>query len=294
MSKILLRAAGVHGVLVLFVAAIYTNSAQPPTIEQTFPLQITIESTFETDISSIGQQQHDQAATAGMELPYFAVFHGEINGEDHWVLGCRKESALRESLPCTNLPVGEYRGRWIHDHSLLQVVGGSPENPIMRFLAVSDNPKSPPSDNDPLLHDAVFDFPVRFPDGKSLKDYPVLVHVYGGSSLDLPVGSLPAHTKCTAQNWSAYQTSVKCTDYPAVEIRRGYVTLNISVGYVPFASLHCEAKWRSHCSMLDPGLYYARADKTKFILLTHNQQGKPQEVGFAVETAREKVQSPVK
>ena len=273
------------------------SSAAPqnPSIEQSFPLQVTIESTFETDMSAISQQQQAQAATMGMELPYFAVFHGKINGEDHWVLGCRKENSLRESIPCTNLPVGEYRGRWIHDYKLLQIVGGPQESPITRFLTVSNNVKSPPPSDDFLLHATAFDFPVRFPDGKSPKDYPALVHVYGGASLEIPVGSMPAHSSCTAHTWSAYQTSVDCATYPAIEIHRGYVTLDISVEAVPFASLHCEAKWRwSHCSMLDPGLYYARADKDRLVLLTHDQNGKPQEVGFAAEFPRDKGQSPIK
>lgn len=277
------------------LSALSSTIPQSASADKTFPLQITIESAVETDISTISQEQRIQAATMGMELPYFAVFHGKINGEDHWVFGCRKENVLRESLPCTSLPVGEYKGRWIHDYNLLQIVGGPPENMIVRFLTVGNNVKSPPSSDDPVLSQGVFDFPVRFPDGKSVKDYAALVHVYGGASLELPVGELPAHDNCTVHAWSAYQTSVNCASYPAIEIRRGYVTLNISVKTVSFASLHCEAKWRwSHCAMLDPGLYYSRVDKDRMVLLTHDQQGKPQEVGFEVELPRDRVQSPVK
>lgn len=270
---------------------------QTPTIEQSFPLGITIDSSQMVDFSAnISQQQQAQAANVGMELPSFAVFDGKINGENHWVFGCRKENALRESLPCTDLPIGEYRGRWIHDHSLLQIIGSGGDL-VTRFLTVSDNPKSPPSDDDPLMHGAVFDFPVRFPNGKGVKDYPVLVHVYGGYSVELPIGSLPARTRCTAQTWATYQiqTTVNCVDYPAIEIHRGYVGLDISVGYVSHASLHCEAKWRwSHCSMLDPGLYYARVEKNRFILLTHDDGGNPQEIGFTAQIAEDRVQSPIK
>jgi TPR repeat protein len=266
-----------------------------PTPADLFPLDIAIDSTFETDISAISQQQQVQAATIGMELPYFAVFHGKINGEDHWVLGCRKENVLRESLPCTSLPVGEYRGRWIHDYNLLQIVGGPPERPIMRFLTVSKNVKSPPPPDDPVLHGAVFDFPVQFPNGQSVKAYPALVHVYGGASLEIPIGQLPAHSSCSVYTWSAYQTSVNCAAYPSIEIHRGYVTLNISAEAISFASLHCEAKWRwSHCAMLDPGLYYARVDKDRMVLLTHDVQGKPHEVTFEVELPREGAKSPIK
>jgi len=264
--------------------------------EDTFPLQVTIETTFDAaDLISISQQQILKAAAMGIEPPFMAVFHGKINGEDHWVFGCRYENPLRQSLPCTNLPLGQYKGRWIHDYSLIQIVGGTPESPLMRFLTVSNNVKSPPSADDPILHGAVFDFPVRFPDGKNLKDYPLLVHVYGGASLELPVGQLPARGNCSVYSWSAYQTSVNCASYPAIEIHRGYVTLDISVEAASFASLHCEAKWRwSHCAMLDPGLYYARMDKSRMVLLTHNEQEKPQEVGFDVELPRDGTQSPIK
>ena len=274
--------------------ALPTQQSTPT--EQTFPLQVTIETTFDTaDSSSISQQQLAQATAMGMEPPFFAVFHGKIDGEDHWVFGCRYENPLRQSLPCTNLPLGQYKGRWIHSYHLIQIVGGTPGSPLVRFLAVSNNAKNPPSADDPILHDAVFDFPVRFPDGKNLKDYPLLVHVYGGASLELPVGQLPAHGNCSVYSWSAYQTSINCASYPAIEIHRGYVTLDISAEAASFASLHCEAKWRwSHCAMLDPGLYYARMDKNHMVLLTNDGQGKPQEVGFDVELPRDGAQSPIK
>jgi hypothetical protein len=46
--------------------------------------------------------------------------------------------------------------------------------------------------------------------------------------------------------------------------------------------------------MLDPGLYYARVDKDRMILLTHDVQGKPHEVAFEVELPREGAKSPIK
>ena len=264
-------------------------------IQQNFPLQIIIQSARDSGLSGISQEAQTNAANIGMEVPYFVIFQGTINGEDHWVFGCRKENLLRESVPCTTLPIGQYRGRWIHDHYLIQVIGGSAESPTMRFLTVSDNPKSPPTANDPVLGLRAFNFPLILPNGKTLKDYPVLVHVYGGYSLDLPVGQLPAHSRCNVYTWSAYQTSVNCAAYPAVEIHRGYVNLDVSMEAIDFASLHCEAKWRwSHCSMLDPGLYYARIEKNRLVLLTHNQNGKPQEVGFSADLPRDAAESPVK
>jgi len=46
--------------------------------------------------------------------------------------------------------------------------------------------------------------------------------------------------------------------------------------------------------MLDPGLYYARVEKNRFILLTHDDGGNPQEIGFTAQIAEDRVQSPIK
>ena len=264
-------------------------------ISKTFPLQVTIRSSVGSDLSSISEEQRSQAAAVGMALPYFVVFRGNIDGESHWVFSCRKENALRESIPCAPVPAGMYYGRWIFDHSMIQIVNDSSEDPITRFLTASTDPKNPPSKDDPVLQETPYDFPVRFPKGKGLSDYAGLVHVYGGVSLELPAGQLPARGNCNVYTWSTYQTSVNCTSSPPVEIHRGYVTLDISTAEDPFASLHCEAKWRwSHCAVLDPGLYYVRIDGRRLILLTHKQDGKPEEIGFEVNAPKTEARSPVK
>ena len=268
-----------------------TGVVQP----EEFPLRVTISSVEVSDLTEgISPEKLAEASADGLEAPYFVFFRGMIDGEDHWIFSCRKENRLRESLPCTPIPTGIYSGRWIFDHTMVEIVGGA-EKGITRFLAVSENEKSPPSADDPLLQMPVFNFPVRFPASKSVKDYTVFAHIYGGSSIELPAASLPEHTRCNAYAWSDYQGSVNCTSYPAIEITRGYVTLDFSAGKVPFASLNCEAKWRwSHCSLLDPGLYYGRIVKNRLILLTHDANGKPVEVGFEVQMPRSKVESPAK
>lgn len=300
----ILRGFSVHQLipkrLLLTLAALTTmpllHYGQTPGTTDNFPLQVTIDSVRETDASiGISAEQRAQAAANGMELPYFVFFDGKINGDGHFVLSCRKENSLRESLPCTKIPIGEYRGRWIHNHVNLEIIGAPDGKQITRFLIVESKENDPPPADDPLLQMTAFDFPVRFPSGKGFADYPVLAHVYGGFSIELPVGMMPERTRCTAYVWSSYQGSVNCSDYPAVQVTRGYVTLDISAGKVPFASLRCEAKWRwSHCSLLDPGLYYGRIDKDRMILLTHDANGNPVEVGFEVQTDQKRVESPVK
>lgn len=271
------------------------GGAPASSIGKTFPLRVDIRSSVGSDLSGISQEMQSKAAAMGMALPYFVVFRGDIDGENHWLFSCRKENTMRESIPCAPVPAGMYYGRWIFDHSMIQIVNNSSQDPITRFLTASTDPKNPPSKDDPVLQETPYDFPVRFPKGKSISDYAGLVHVYGGVSLELPAGQLPARGNCNIYTWSTYQTSVNCTSSPPVEIHRGYVTLDISTAEDPFASLHCEAKWRwSHCAVLDPGLYYARIEGRRLILLTHRQDGKPEEIGFEVSAPKAGVQSPVK
>lgn len=262
--------------------------------ENALPLQVTID-TVQDFLTPISPQQQVQAATFGVALPGFVMFRGTINGENHWVLSCRREVMGQESVPCTLIPTGVYRGRWIHDHFLLQIVGGPPDALLTRFLTVASNPKDPAPPDDPLTHDAVFNFSVKFPGNKSYSDYPLLVHVYGSVSLELPVGQLPAQSSCNAYS-GTYQTTVNCTASPPIEIRRGYVTVDFSSGRINYGSMTCEAKWRwSHCSGLAPGFYFARVDKNRIIMLTHDSKGDPHEVGFEAHLPNEPaLQSPIK
>lgn len=271
------------------------TTPQNSSLERAFPLTVKIDKSTVINPEADEPGLLSKAVSMGIAPPIFVVFRGNIDGQNHWVFGCRKENALRESIPCAPVPAGTYHGRWIYDHSLLQIVNESTESPITRFLTVSPNPKNMPPKDDPVLQVTPYDFPVRFPNGKSLSDYVGLVHVYGGVSMDLPVGRLPGHENCNIYSWSTYQTSVNCTSSPPIEIHRGYVTLEISTSEDPFASLHCEAKWRwSHCSVLAPGLYYARIRGKRLILLTHKKDGKPEEIGFEVSIPQTGVESPVK
>jgi hypothetical protein len=258
-----------------------------------FPLQVTITASEDYPMN-VSAAQRVQAASMGAATPDFMMFRGTINGESHWVFGCRKEVMGHESVPCTMIPIGEYRGRWTHDYSLIEIVGGAPL--ITRFLTVDKNVKDPPNADDPLLHLSVFNFAVKVPDGRTTNDYPILLHVYGSVSLQLPVRQAPARSNCNAYTWSAYQTTVNCTASPAREIDHGFVTADVSIGSISHAFLNCEAKWRwSHCAAVEPGLYYARADKKHLILLTHDSKGNPREIGFEANLPNDPaLQSPIK
>jgi len=248
-----------------------------------FPLHITIES------STVLNPSSDAALTAEADSMGAAplgliLFSGEINGENHWVLSCRKENPLQESNLCTDLPHTEYRGRWVHGFDILQIVGGGPDAPIMRFLDVSKNEKSPPKQGDAALRSPIYDFAVNFPKGKTAQDFPMLVHVYGGVTLNLPVGQIPARSSCSMTTWTAYQTNINCVSYPSVEIDRGYVTLTVSIGDDQYESLNCEAKWRwSRCSAIAPGFYYARMGKKNRLMVLTDDDGQPKEVGFSFQ-----------
>jgi hypothetical protein len=153
----------------------------------------------------------------------------------------------------------------------------------MRFLDVSKDVKNPPPPDDPAYRLPIYDFAVNFPKGKTAQDYPMLVHVYGGVTLSLPVGRIPARSHCSMTTWTAYQTNIDCVSYPSVEIDRGYVTLSVSIGTDRYKSLNCEAKWRwSRCSNIDPGFYFARMEENNRIEVLTNDDGKPKEIGFEV------------
>ena len=296
-SLFYLLALGLFGVSAFTqnVPPTQTDSANAVQTEDAFPFKIVIESVLDLDVTHMSRKEEIESAENGIEPPHWVYFYGTLNGENHWVFDCRKENTLHESIPCTTIPTGEYRGRWIHNNSIMQIVGGPPEKQISRFLNVSANPKNPLIGDDPVLHYGIYNFPVQFPSGKGLKDYPILAHIYDGNSLAIPTRTLPARTRCNIHTWSVYQTTVNCNERPPIEIHSGYVTLDFSAGEISFASLHCDVGWRwSHCSVLDPGLYYTRIDKDRVMLLTHDEDGKPREVGFSMQTPNNRIQSPIK
>jgi hypothetical protein len=171
----------------------------------------------------------------------------------------------------------------VHDSSVLQIVGGSAGAHMTRFLMVTSDPNNPAPEDDPVMRLPAYDFNVPLPNGRSLDSFPFLIHIYGSQSMELPAGTLPGRITCTESTWNPIQTTVNCTSLPPVEIHRGYVDVDFSSGHRGMASMHCEAKWRwSGCSALEPGFYYARQEKDRLMVLVHENNGKPREVGFEV------------
>ncbi len=269
--------------LLLFFCVSWLISIHAQT-ENSFPLHLVIESSSEPDLG-ISAEQLAEAAADGDSPPGFVIFRGTINGERHWTFTCRKENKLREINPCTKIPAGEYRARWVHNYGMLELLDDSQNLvPSTRFLIVDQDRKNPAPDNDPVFDSPIVEFPANFPSGKGIKDYPLLLHVYGGSVLDLTVGTLPARTNCSAQVWSSTMATTRCSQLPAREIHRGYVSVDLSAGNELYASMTCEAKWRwSHCSVIDPGFYYAKIDKNRIVVLSQGQDGKAKEIGFEIK-----------
>jgi hypothetical protein len=281
--------------IILALASVIPCESQTP--QDDFPLNITIDSARDA-LLKLSANEEAEDARMGIAPPGLMMFRGAINGEHHWIFTCRKEVSGRESVPCTLIPIGEYRGRWVHDTSLLQIVGGPSEDPIIRFLMVRNEAKDPALPNDPVLLTQVYDFNVVLPNGKPLSNYPFLIHVYGSVSMEIPVGTRPGRTTCNESTWNPIQTTVNCTTLPPREIHHGYVTVDFSSVNRGMASMHCEAKWRwSSCSALEPGFYYARADdrKERLFVLTHDSNRKPKEIGFEVNMpADPATKSPIK
>jgi hypothetical protein len=282
------------GILLLALVNGRAGAYQNHPVDQDFPLRVTIDRLVDA-YQNAPASLIAESTSMGMAPPGLVMFWGAIDGRHNWIFQCRKENPNRESIPCTALPVGEYRGRWVHDYNTIQLVREDSGGPITRFLDVQADPKNPPSSDDPTLQAVPFDFRVPYPEGKSGKDYSLLVHVYSSLTLSLPDGELPAHTSCKVYSWTAIQTSIDCMSTPPVELHRGYVDVNFGVGTKNNLTMHCEAKWRwSRCSALEPGFYYGRIEKDRIVLLTHDAQAKPHEVGFEFRPPESKTVSPIK
>jgi hypothetical protein len=256
----------------------------PYELDKSFPLHIQITSTTVGD--PIPPKSAAEGESIGMAPLYFVIYRGKMNGEDHWIFSCQRENRLHESNPCTDLPPAEYRGRWIHDHNLVQVLGGSSSDQIARFWQVAPNPNiSPALSDDPVYQFPVFDFETMLPKGRVQNDYSVLVHIYGGVALDFSIGQIPSRTQCTSVAWTAQQTTTTCSAYPPIDIHRGTVTMEVSMERITYASINCDVKWHwSKCAVVAPGFYYARLDnKDHLILLTHDDKGQPNEITFQVQ-----------
>jgi hypothetical protein len=270
------------------------GECQAPPAPSDFPLDIRI-SQVQDMTAAFPVADAVKGAQLGMAPEGFILFRGSINGDSHWLMQCRPEVLGRESVPCTTIPKGEYKGRWIHDHINLQLMGG-PNDSMTRFLIVSADPKNPPAPHATPPLAPIYGFSVVYPNGKAASDYPIFIHVYGSVSQSFAVGQIPAQSSCSAQSWTPYQTTLNCTTRPAREIDRGYVTVDFSASVTMYASMDCWAKWRwSHCSALEPGFYYARPDKNRMIVLTHDGKGNPKEIGFEPHIPNDPaLQSPMK
>lgn len=270
-----------HLTFVLILASISLLHGQQPPLSD-FPLTVTIDKGGDYTLK-LSASEEIENAKMGIAPPGLFMFWGAINGEHHWVFVCRKEVSGRESVPCTLIPAGEYRGRWVHDSSVLQIVGDTAGSPMTRFLMVTSDTNNPAPKDDPVMRLPAYDFNIPLPKGRSLDSFPFLIHVYGSQSMELPTGTLPGRITCNESTWNPIQTTVNCTSMPPVEIHRGFVDVDFSSGKRGSVSMHCAAKWRwSSCSALEPGFYYARQDKDRLMVLVHESDGKPKEIGFEV------------
>jgi len=270
--------------LLVFLAASAALSAQQTKIdssESQYPLNIVIQSSQVPNVD-LGARPLAEGEQRGVASPKVIVFKGTINGEDHWGFSCRRENQLYETNPCTDLPTTAYRGRWVHEHSEIQIVSKSPH--IERFLDVFVVEKNPPDDDDAVYLNPTFDFNIPYPKKKSVKDYPILVHVYDSAALRVAVGQLPGRSDCTSKTSPVTnQTNTSCTTSSGQTISRDFVTLDASLDKVPFASLTCSVRllW-SRCEELLPGFYFARVDNMGRLMVLTEDSKKPKEIGFEV------------
>jgi hypothetical protein len=166
---------------------------------------------------------------------------------------------------------------------VLQIVGGNPE--VSRILHVGINAKNAPGPDDPVLHIPVTEFMTQFPKGKDVQNYPILIHVYGGVQLDQPIAEIPAKTRCKSSSSLTGQTNTNCKSYPATTINSRHVSLEADIGKAILSTITCIS---GHCVMLDPGFYYARADRDHLVILTQDNKGRATEIKFSLPASEEK------
>ena len=260
-------------------------------MEKLYPIILEVES---SSMVNAVPGSLNPANDIGMGPPVFGFFKGNLsrlNGppehEHHWTFGCWAESPRFAVDPCTNMPIGLHRARWIHNREVLEVIAYDADgNSTLRYLDVSIDPKSPPPPNDPIesLPASVGLFGIE----ANKDQYANLVHVYGSSLLRLPAGALPAHSDCRFTATFPNRVDEHCTQYPAVPLTTGYMTVDASIdSAMPHHTLTCDAKWKwSKCSFMPPGFYEARwkdDQHTKVVLLDLSNEHKPREVVFEVK-----------
>lgn len=262
--------------------ALVAQDAATESVLKEFPITFQVEKshvdTLETD-----QQRESQAGAIGMAPSIFGFFVGTLNGERHWHFGCQAENTRYERNPCTDMPIGAHRARWMHNRELLQVAAYAADGSVsLRYVDVRIDAKNPPPADDPVQNLPAFQPASAMPQAKN--SYPLLVHVYGAVSLSFQVGELPARTNCNIITFSSIQTNVSCTTFPPIPINRGTVLLEAAMDNHP-VEMSCDAKWRwSKCSVVSPGFYLARWKDARQseIILFGTRNDKPEEIGFKI------------
>jgi tetratricopeptide (TPR) repeat protein len=229
------------------------------TLKPDFPLTLTIDSALILNFAEKNPEALFQADQMGMPPPIHVIVYASLNGENHWRFTCHRENSHGERNPCTNLAPGGYPARWVHNRELLQILVKEGDAFGWRFLDVEPAPESPASPQDNVLRSETYQFKIRKPKDNSATDYPLLIHVYGAAKFRLPSGSLPARTHCSATSYTSYRTDVDCTNSGAVQLYKGFVTVEAAIDGNSEWWISCDAKWRwSKCSVLGPGFYPAR------------------------------------
>ena len=253
-----------------------------PGIAREFPLTVKVTKS-EVNDSTGNLLTRLKGEQMGMAPPIWVDVTATINGEFHWWLQCLRENSFGQTNPCTQLEPGQYPGRWVHNGELLQIIVMSEEGKLdLRFLDVVPNRKDPPSPSDPVTRSGRYMFQFSVPEGHSLQEYPVLLHVYGAVRLNLPKGISPTWTHCTSTAYTQFSAAVSCINFGGKQLYKGYVTLNATLDGTRGWNISCEAKWRSKCAALGPGFYPARwlKDKRERLVVVVVIDEKPREIVF--------------
>jgi hypothetical protein len=260
------------------------------TLEKEFPIILEIDQSFVTP-AGVSTAQLAQASAMGMEPPIFGLFKGTLSRfnvppehERHWQFGCWAENTRFEQNPCVDMPIGLHRARWVHNRELLEVEAYAKDGSVtLRYLDVTIDPKNPPAPDDPIQN--LPTYPGFFGIEQARKNYPLLIHVYGATALNLPAGQLPARINCDITDVFQNRTNINCTQYPPIPLSRGYVVIDASIDGQHGHNISCDAKWKwSKCSVILPGFYAARWKDSgqSQIELLGLRDGKPEEIGFDV------------
>lgn len=272
------------------VSQMLTDNLKPD-----FPLTLTIDNTLVLNFAEKNPEALVEADQMGAASPIHVIVSASLNGENHWRFNCHRENSHGERNPCTDLAPGSYPARWVHNRELLQILVKEGDAFGWRFLDVQPAPENPPDPQDDVLRAQAYQLTIRKPKDKDATEYPLLVHVYGAVKLQLPSGSLPARTHCSATSYTSYRTDVDCTNSGAVQLYKGFVTVDASIDGTTGWSISCDAKWRwSKCSVLGPGFYPARwkdgPGSRLVVLAVENDE--PHEVTYEAQQAPSLRESP--